>query len=235
MDINLPVGNFKITTLAGQGEKALIVAGGRDPGIKWLQTVAADEYLVWAADHGADYCQTAGIKVSYLYGDKDSVNPANWEAIAANHPVIKTFPVAKNDTDLGLVLKDISPGSIILATGIWGGRADHLLANVFSLMGMKKKYGHAVLLADSSEIMLLLTQGERASFTVEDKMPHAVSLLPLEQSNKVSIDGVQWPLSRSELLLTHPYAISNVMKNKTMTVSCTKGSIGFYLNFKDGT
>ena len=173
--------------------------------------------------------------MSYLYGDKDSVNPANWEALAARQPVIKTFPVAKNDTDLGLVLKDVLPRSLIVATGIWGGRADHLLANVFSLMGMKKKQGHTVLMADSDEIMLLLTQGERASFTVNEQMPHAVSLLPLEENNKVSIDGVKWPLSKSELLLTHPYAISNVMQNKTITVSCTKGSIGFYLNFKDGT
>ncbi|MCH3915185.1 MAG: thiamine diphosphokinase [Acidaminococcaceae bacterium] len=234
MNIKLPAGIFKMSAFSGQTTKNLIVAGGRNPGEKWLKAVAP-EYQVWAADHGADYCQQAGIKVSYLYGDKDSVNPANWEALAARQPVIKTFPVAKNDTDLGLVLKDVLPRSLIVATGIWGGRADHLLANVFSLMGMKKKQGHTVLMADSDEIMLLLTQGERASFTVNEQMPHAVSLLPLEENNKVSIDGVKWPLSKSELLLTHPYAISNVMQNKTITVSCTKGSIGFYLNFKDGT
>ena len=234
MDIKLPEGIFTIPSFAGKRAKTMIVAGGRAPATKWLQTVAP-AYDLWAADHGADYCHKAGLTVSHLYGDKDSVDPANWEALAAEKPVIKTFPVAKNDTDLTLVLKDIAPDGLIVATGIWGGRADHLLANVFSLLGAKKKRNHVVFLADDKEIMLFLTQGERAIFTVADKMPHAVSLLPLEQNNKVSIDGVQWPLAKAELLLTHPYAISNVMQQKTMTVSCTKGSIGFYLNFKDGT
>ena len=234
MDIKLPAGVFTISVFARHLEKTLIVAGGRSPEKHWLQTLAKD-YTVWAADHGADYCQEAGLKVSYLYGDKDSVNLANWNAVLADHPVTKTFPVAKNDTDLGLILKDIAPGGLIVATGIWGGRADHLYANIFSLLGAKKKNGHIVLMADETEMMLILTQGEKATFTVADTMPHAVSLLPLEQVNKVSIEGVQWPLAKAELLFTHPYAISNVMQNKTMTVSCNQGSIGFYLNFRDGT
>ncbi len=234
MQIKLPAGTFTVPQAPCYEKKSLIVAGGRRPDKNWLATMARD-CTVWAADRGADYCREAGIKVSYLYGDRDSVNPADWAAIAATNPVIKTFPPAKNDTDLTLVLQDLPLSAVVIATGIWGGRADHLYANIFSLYAAKQRGQGAVLLADASEVMLLLAAGEEAAFTVAGVLPHAVSLLPLGPENKVSVEGVQWPLEQADLLMTHPYAISNVMQQETMTVSCTKGSIGFYLNFKDGT
>ena len=234
MEIKLPAGTFTIPALAGKKHKVLIVAGGKDPGKDWLNCFPED-YKIWAADHGADYCLAAGKTVDYLYGDKDSVNPRHWEKILTTEPEVKTFPVAKNDTDLALVLQDLPEESLVIATGIWGGRADHLFANIFSLLAAKKQASHTLLMADQEEIMLLMTAGDKATFTVDKKKAHAVSLLPLEEKNLVSIEGVKWPLNKAELFITHPYAISNEMERDNITVNCHKGSIGFYLNFKDGT
>ena len=221
--------------LAGQpAEGILIVAGGRAPAMSWLQALPKD-WTVYAADHGLDYCQAAGLQASYLYGDKDSVNPLTWQTEQTKTRQTKTFPVAKDDTDLQLILADLPPKALVLATGIWGGRLDHLYANIFSLLQYRLAQDSQVILADDKEIMVLLQAGDEVSFSFT-KLPAslAVSLLPLAAENTVSITGVQWPLQKAELLLRKPYAISNKALQQTISASCSKGQVGFYLTFKDG-
>ena len=91
---------------------------------------------VIAADRGADHCKKAGILPRFLYGDRDSAAPGAWEEFLRQGAKAKTYPVNKDDTDLSLVLQDLKPGQQVLATGIWGGRADHLFGNLYTLLAM---------------------------------------------------------------------------------------------------
>lgn len=60
----------------------------------------------------------------------------------------------------------------------------------------------------------------------------ALSLLPLANCNEVTLQGVQWNLEYSPLLLSHPYAISNMVEQEKVIFTCNQGTVGFYLKYK---
>ena len=85
------------------------------------------------------------------------------------------------------------PEGDILASGIWGGRFDHLYSNVYTLLGVKKQRDCRVILADDKEFMLLLTECESVELKLQ-AVAEAVSVLPLSDSTTVDFTGVRWPL-----------------------------------------
>jgi len=226
-DLKLPQGILSLSKV--KRERIVVVAGGRRPDAAWLKNAAAAQ-KIFCADRGIDYCYEAGILPDFLCGDKDSGCHENWLLAKNDGAEIKSFARDKDDTDLQLLLKEIPQESCILATGIWGGRFDHLYANIFSLLACKMKKDAAVILADHEEIMVLLSAGEKVTFSPVQK-PTEISLLPLAAENMVSISGVKWPLNRAILTQNHPYAISNELIEKKVTADCESGCSGFYLKF----
>lgn len=230
VNIKLPQGSFKISP--GYTKQILLVAGGRHPEINWLKTVK-DKKNVYAVDKGLDYCLAAGFFPNEVYGDGDSAQAENLLEIEKRGIKCKKFPPEKDDTDLQLLLKDLLGEQTVIATGIWGGRADHLYANIFSLLAYKQEKKTQVVLADQEELMILLVAGEEVIFTFENKT-EAISLLPLDTINQVSIQGVKWPLEKAVLQKNKPYAISNEIIEKKVKVICHSGCIGFYAKFESG-
>ena len=230
VNIKLPQGSFKISP--GYTKQILLVAGGRQPESNWLKIVK-DKKTVYAVDKGLDYCLAADFFPDEVYGDGDSAQAENLLEIEKRGIKCKKFPPEKDDTDLQLLLKDLLGEQTVIATGIWGGRADHLYANIFSLLAYKEKKKSQVILADQQEIMVLLSAGEEATF-IQSEKALVVSLLPLNDINQVSIIGVRWPLIKSTLQKSKPYAISNEIVESKVKVVCHSGCIGFYLNFEGG-
>jgi len=208
----------------------LVIAGGRKPRLSWLQLLKS-ECDIYAADKGLDYCLEANFYPKIAYGDKDSSNPSNWLKAEKAGVICKIFSPDKDDTDLQLLLKGLPSESLVIATGIWGGRADHLYSNIFSLLAYKQKKNSQVILADQQEIMVLMKEGEEVTF-IQRQESLAVSLLPLGNINKVSISGVKWPLKQTILRKNKPYAISNEIEKNTIKVMCHSGYVGFYINFE---
>ena len=134
---------------------------------------------------------------------------------------------------LQLLLKSMPSGSL-LATGIWGGRFDHLFSNVYTLLGVKQQRGGVVLLADEQELMLLLEADEDVELELHAEV-EAVSLLPLSAETCVDFSGVHWPLKNAALKQLYPYAISNVPSGKDARLhcSCHAGAVGLYIRWQD--
>lgn len=229
MEIQLPQG--KIQWSRTGGPLLVVVAGGRRPDPQWLRR-AAEGLPVAAADRGADHCRAAGLVPGFLYGDRDSAAPGAWEEFARKGARVKTYPVNKDDTDLSLVLQDIPGDRTVLATGIWGGRADHLFGNLYTLLSYAERGGSAVL-ADDQEVLCYLLAGESLTFAAGKKRPRAVSLLPLTPSCRVSITGVRWPLDNAELTQSNPYAVSNKMTEPALNAFCREGIAGVYFTWKE--
>lgn len=121
----------------------------------------------------------------------------------------------------------------IVASGIWGGRFDHLYSNVFSLLNYKIQRDVQVVMADEQEILLLLQEDESLIFKpfIPENI-EALSLLPLTDCNEVTLQGVQWNLEYAPLLSAHPYAISNMVEQEKVVFTCNQGRVGFYLKYK---
>ncbi len=230
INLDLPQGKFILNNAEAAGNTFIMAsAGGRKPEINWFKT-AAEGKKIYCADKGVEICIDADLLPELLCGDADSAEKVYLQQ--AHNKNIKTvlFNPEKDDTDLQLLLTMLPPKSPLLATGIWGGRFDHLYSNVFSLLAYKIKNNVTVIMADESEIMVLLTEGESMEFVPQQDFA-ALSLLPLQNSN-VSIKGVKWPLDKAELLTANPYAVSNEITEKTVKVKCHKGCTGFYLKTK---
>ena len=206
---------------------SVVVAGGRAPTASWLQEVAHNK-KVYCADKGIEICLEAGVIPVELYGDGDSAPKELYEKAKDLGVVVKSYPAEKDDTDLQLLLENLPCGDVICA-GVWGGRFDHLYSNVFSLLAYKEKNQGQVILADDKEVMLLVTAGEAVKLNLEKEVK-ALSLLPLSETSKVTLENVRWELNEAKLELLHPYAISNIPQGK-VKLNCLEGKIGLYLCF----
>ena len=212
----------------------LLLAGGRMPDIDWLEKTAKTVCPagVYCADRGASYALSAKLNPILLVGDGDSASMEVYEEAKKLGAKIDMHPPAKDDTDLQLLLGQIPLGNLV-ASGIWGGRFDHLFSNIFSLLAYKQKNNNRVVLVDHEEVLILLTAGEEVSLELENMNKiHALSLLPLSPRSCVSIDGVKWSLQKAELTQMRPYAISNVPLGKIICCTCHSGALGLYIHWQ---
>lgn len=231
VEFRLPQGTLQLQQeKAAAGAPLIVVAGGRRPDPQWLHTVGQLGTVI-AADRGADHCKKAGVVPRFLYGDRDSAAPGAWEEFLRKGAKAKTYPVNKDDTDLSLVFQDLEPGPPVVATGIWGGRADHLFGNLYTLLAYAQR-GGTVILADEQELLCYLRPGTRATFMAA-KRPRAVSLLPLSPECTVSIHGVRWPLVKSLLTQANPYAVSNKQTEPSVEAESHAGIAGLYFTWKE--
>lgn len=215
----------------GSKKTNVVVAGGREPSKSWLRVVASQREI-YCADRGAEYCLRAGRRPDVLVGDCDSANAATYLKANDLGTTIFFHPKRKDDTDLQLLLKQIQEGDVI-ATGVFGGRYDHLFSNIYSLLDFKKQRGCRVVLADDKEFLLPLQADEKVEIYLNNKeRVLGVSLLPLSAQCRVNIDGVRWPLKQAELTQTRPYAISNEPLYDKFTCSCEAGDVGLYISWR---
>ena len=222
--------HVKHSTALSPTRDILLVAGGRAPQLSWLQQMVAGKAL-YCADHGVDVCLAAGLVPLELFGDCDSSTEVVYARAAALGSKVHSFNPAKDDTDLQLLLQNLPAGDII-ATGIWGGRFDHLYSNVLTLLGAKKKRQCQVLLADEQEFMLLLSAGESVELELLQKAK-AISLLPLTADVQVDFKGVRWPLTNAKLEQLYPYTISNEQSEEKICCVCSSGAVGLYIYWQE--
>lgn len=231
--VNISVSSQSPFHVKPDAQGILLVAGGRAPDADWLRK-AGNGRRVFCADRGAAYCRDAGVNPLLVVGDGDSTGSDVYAWAESVGAQIRCFPPAKDDTDLQLLLKYLPEGDI-LATGIWGGRFDHLYSNVFSLLSVKEERKCSLLMADERETMLLLPGGESARITIGDAgSVEAISLLPLCKESRVDLCGTRWPLRGALLTSERPYAISNELAEGSDAFSCTchEGALGVYIKFK---
>ena len=217
-----------------QQPSTLLLAGGRTPSSGWLkQVVAGNKLSVFCADRGVDYALGAGIVPQLVVGDCDSSSPYSYAQAEALGARLEVHPPAKDDTDLQLLLQKL-PTAPLLASGIWGGRFDHLFSNVYSLLEYKKQRDVQVVLADEKELLVLVTGGESMELDLlaPHKM-HALSLLPLSEATVVSCSGVRWSLEKAKLSQQRTYAISNEAVSDRVLCICHAGAVGVYVHWQD--
>ena len=168
-----------------------------------------------------------------LFGDCDSSSQAVYRQARATGTAVHSFNPAKDDTDLQLLLHNLPEGDI-LASGIWGGRFDHLYSNVYTLLGVKKQRDCRVILADDKEFMLLLTECVSVELKLQ-AVAEAVSML--SDSTTVDFTGVRWPLQQATLRQLYPYAISNEVLEGAEKICCTchSGALGLYIRWAEGS
>ena len=211
-------------------EKILLVVGGRPPSIDFLQKISSTVERIIAVDHGLDACRQSDVIPELLIGDLDSARSDSIDWARSLNVPIERHPVDKDFTDTQLALDRVARSvarPFVIISGAFGGRLDHLCANLFTAAHSSVRN----CLADHNEIVLFVRDGDR--ITVElNAQPIALSLLPMtDQCRGVSIDGVHWALDHATLRQLIPNAVSNRVESERVNVSIEYGVLAICLTF----
>ncbi len=179
--------------------------------------------LVIAADAGAETAERLGSRPDLAVGDFDSIDPAALVRLEAAGVPVEIAPSAKDESDAELAVRAaiVRGADAITMVGAFGGRIDHLLANI-GLLALPELADMPVMLVDATTRLTLLHGPGRLAAT--GRVGDLVSLLPLGGGVEgVTTDGLAWPLVDEPLPLGPARGLSNVRTGPVAVVAVRAG------------
>ena len=172
--------------------------------------------FVLAADGGYRILRKAGFACNELIGDFDSMPAPGEEALRVTH-----YPVEKDDTDTILcVNRALALGydDILLVGGV-GGRLDHTLANVQTLVYAVERHARIAL----SDGKIWMTALRNAAVEVPRRAGKLSVFALSESARGVTIEGAHYPLRDGTLTNGYPLGVSNSFEADVARVSVRDG------------
>ncbi|MBI5706037.1 MAG: thiamine diphosphokinase [Armatimonadetes bacterium] len=206
------------------GVNVLGVLAGNDMSTSLLKKWAdgADELL--AADAGADLLALIGVQPDLVIGDMDSAqNPATIAAWAATGrtTLVQDDDQERTDCDKLLSAAEARGFDAITLAAVEGDRIDHLLSTLYSAAQSPL----AVRVALRTGIGWVLKADDYVE--VSTKPGRLVSLLPLSETEGVSLQGVEWPLKDVRLAPLGKRSISNRATSDHVSARVLEGAALF--------
>ncbi len=177
--------------------------------------------LVMAADGGFIHVRARGITPDCILGDFDSLGTT------PHGENVLTYPVEKDDTDTQLAVQrawEAGYRTFRLLAGT-GGRSDHTLANLQTLLWIARRGGHAVLCGEEVCFTTLYNGTARFSKTAEGTL----SLFAQGgDAHGVNITGAYYSLVNGTLTAERALGVSNHFTGEVCTVSVAEGALLLY-------
>ena len=176
--------------------------------------------LVLAADAGYQICRRENIVPDLLLGDFDSMDqPADFDHV---HRV----PVEKDDTDTMLAVKTaLEQGcdTVYIYGGTGGKRLDHTLANLQTLLYIRRRGARGYLYDDD----FVWTAIENETLTVERTVEWGLLSVFCLGAAASGIDeaGVQYPLAGAALSAEFPLGVSNHILEPRARITVRDGAL----------
>ncbi|MCR5430886.1 MAG: thiamine diphosphokinase [Eubacterium sp.] len=191
-----------------------IIVGSMDVDSR-IQDYLNDSFLI-AADGGLLNVEKNNITPDLIIGDFDSLG---FEPTGDN--VIK-HPVKKDDTDMMLAVKkaiDLGYQEIVIFGGC-GGRLDHTLANINTMVYALEK-GANISILDSENDMYITDSAIKVSRSYKDNF----SLFAIEEKAIVDIEGAEY--SGSEIVISNDttLGVSNSFAEDEVRINVVDGTV----------
>ncbi len=208
----------------------VFLVGGSPLAQKPVGLAPGPEDRVIAADHGAHHALAWGWPLHLLVGDLDSLAEDELQAVQAMGVPVLTAPVEKDETDLELALAQALAlrAAELIICGAYGGRADHLLANVLLLARPELAEVNARIAEADQTVRLLRggvsATGEPASLT--GAAGDLLTLLPLAgDAMGVTTTGLRYPLADEPLWFGRARGVSNVLEGERACIWLRAGML----------
>ena len=172
--------------------------------------------FVIAADGGYAALQALGVTADLVVGDFDSLGYVPQAEEVVQHPVMK------DDTDMMLAVKlglDRGYRNFVL-TGSVGGRLDHTLANLQTLMYLAQQGARGILYGEGTVITVL----KDGSLTLMGEGVLSVFFLSGE-ARGVTEQGLLYGLDNAVMVSGYPIGVSNEFTGVPATISVTDGTL----------
>ena len=176
--------------------------------------------LVLAADAGYEICRREGIVPDLVLGDFDSMEQPE------NFGNVLRVPVEKDDTDTMLAVKTALENGcdeVYLYGGTGGKRLDHTLANLQTLLFIRRRGARGYLYDDD----FIWTAVENESLTIRREVEWGLFSAFCLGDRAEGIDevGFQYSLQDASLTPEFPLGVSNHIMEDTATVTVRKGAL----------
>lgn len=205
-----------------------LIAGGGTPvdTEQFLHEFERADFTI-CADGGAGQFLSANVYPDLLLGDFDSIAPKDLVLMQeAGVPVVR-HPAKKDDTDMALAVRQMEKRGIrtIRMLGATGTRMDHTLANLSLIVSLQERGIHLTILDAWNQISPLCTE------TV-DKWGTYLSVLPMDESVTVTLEGVKYPLQSHKIVRGSSLGVSNEIEAGHARIILHKGR-GLLMQSKD--
>ena len=172
--------------------------------------------LIIGADRGYQRALDLGVTPGVILGDFDS-------APRPDRPDIEVHPAIKDDTDSILAVNralEAGCGEILLL-GALGGRVDHTLANLQTLLYIRDRGARGWLLGDGTAITAIRDE------TLEvGRMDGYLSVFAADGlCAGVTLEGLFYPLRDACLTSGYPLGVSNQFTAPTARITVKKGAL----------
>ncbi len=205
--------------MGNKKQKCIIVSAGDMNTDVFKKISVSDEDLIIACDGGYDNCLKYGITPHILLGDFDSVQhelPENIERITLN--------CEKDDTDtMSAVKLAMKKGfSHILITGALGGRIDHTLANLQTLLYIEQNGCKGRICGDREDIMLISNE---TVVIPSDKSKTLSIFTPDNKAEGVTIEKAKYCIYDYTMENNIPIGVSNEFTDEDAVITVKKGRL----------
>ena len=181
------------------------------------ESLGENDFYVYC-DCGLKHQKGLGVMPDLFIGDFDSHSkPEDLSNVIV-------LPVVKDDTDTIFAVKEgIRRGyEDFLLIGATGGRQDHNLGNIYSLLMLKNAGKTAKIIDDYSEISII-SSGEVCRVK---NVWRFFSLLNISGTAKgISITGAKYELDGAEIFPEYQYGISNEVSGSEAVISLKEGNL----------
>ena len=202
-----------------QGKKCVIVSAGEMNSNVFEKIDIDSDDVIIACDGGYDSCLKYGVMPNILLGDFDSVKsklPEDIEKITLN--------CEKDDTDtLSAVKLMLEKGfTDILITGALGGRIDHTMANLQTLLYIDENGGIGRICGDREDIRLISNE---TAVIKSDKTKTLSIFTPDEKAEGVNIKNAKYCVSDFTMKNSFPIGVSNEFTDEDAVISVKNGRL----------
>lgn len=208
----------------GAGEKTphdirpcvIIAAGELEPDFDAVSVIGDDAFII-CADGGYDTALSLGVTPHLFVGDMDSV-------LSPPHGVKQILsPAEKDDTDTMLAAKlalERGYRHITILAGL-GGRLDHTIANLQTLLHCARNGARAVLAGKRNSAFVI--KDESVTVSTREGFVSVFSLT--ERCEGVTLKGLRYPLCEALVTSSFPIGVSNEFCEPVAEISVRNGCL----------
>lgn len=203
---------------------AIVVADG-EAALEDVRLLAGAD-LVIAADGGARWLRSHGVRPQLVVGDLDSLDEATLAQLSDAGTTVVRHPTEKEASDTELAVAEaLAAGAdrIVLLGALGGQRLDHELANLLLLVD--SAYAERDLRVMRATTLVRGISGPR-TLVLESRPGDTVTLLPLGGDvSGVWTEGLRYPLRGETLVMGRSRGLSNVVSEMPASVQLEAGSL----------
>lgn len=198
-------------------QRCVIICGAEIINYEEMRTYLRPDDFIVCCDSGLRHLNGFGIKPDLIIGDFDS----------SDNPQLPVetivLPREKDDTDSMAAAREMTKRGFnnFLLLGVFGGRLDHTLGNVYVLLWLSYHGGKALAVDNYSEMEIVKPN---TPTSICDCFPYFSLVAIAGKAEGISIKNAKYDLENAEIAPEYQYGVSNEpLPGQTTVVSLKKG------------